>query len=91
MLGKALGGKVRLLTVGRLQGRNFETRIDSIDRIDRSYTRRLRAVRLSAVGKDFGGLAGLRLKLLLEAPGCSLEKALDGWAAAAPGYRRPHR
>lgn len=40
-----------------------------------------------AVGKDFGGLAGLRLKLLLAAPGCSLDKALDGWAAAAPGYQ----
>ena len=60
--------------VERLQGRNFETRIDSIDRIDRSYTRRLRAVRLSAVDKDFGALAGLRLKLPLAAPGCSLEK-----------------
>lgn len=44
-----------------------------------------------AVDKDFGGLAELRLKLLLVTPKYSLDKALDSWAAVAPEYQRPHK
>ena len=60
--------------VKHLQGRNFETHINSIDKIDRSYTRHPRAVKLLAVNKDFSALARLRLKLLLVASGYSLKK-----------------
>lgn len=65
--------------------------MDSINRIDRLYTRRLRAIKLLAVGKNYGGFAGLRLKLFLAALGCSLNKAFDGWTVTAPGYRKLYR
>ena len=63
----------------------------SIDKIDRLHIKRLRAVRLLVLGKNFSGLAELRLKLFLAAPECSLNNALDGLAAASSRYERPHR
>lgn len=72
------------MTIGYLKGQNFENRINSIDRIDRLYIKRLRAVRLLTIDKNFDGLVGLQFKLFLATQRCLIDKPFDGWAAAVP-------